>query len=107
EFVNYDLQYTLGFVANLHQFNGAFFRSLLSESLQQRILGLDLLWRAFLNYMSINNRWTGPDPKLELAGNVYADQTRSSAALDMNVFMRWMEVLMVAGAKDVNVEFKC
>ncbi|KAJ7063032.1 hypothetical protein C8F01DRAFT_984763, partial [Mycena amicta] len=70
-------------------------------------LGLDLPWRAFLNYMSINNRWTGPDPKLELAGNVYADQARSSVALDMNVFMRWMEVLMVAGAKDVNVEFKC
>ncbi|KAJ7056515.1 hypothetical protein C8F01DRAFT_992854 [Mycena amicta] len=73
-------------------------------------LGLDLPWRAFLNYMSINNinnRWTGPDPKLELAGNVYADQVRSSTALDMNVFIRWMEVLTVAGAKDVNVEFKC
>ncbi|KAJ7054328.1 hypothetical protein C8F01DRAFT_954899, partial [Mycena amicta] len=54
-------------------------------------LGLNLPWRAFLNYMSINNRWTGPDPKLELAGNAYADQARSSAALDMNVFMRWME----------------
>ncbi|KAJ7054531.1 P-loop containing nucleoside triphosphate hydrolase protein [Mycena amicta] len=119
EFVNYDLRHTLGFVANPRRFNVTVTRaqSLLIVVGDPNVLGLDPLWRAFLNYVYINGGWSAGGPDIpwdphsavdELAGNAYADQARSGAALDMNAFTRRMEALTVAGAEeedddDVNV----
>ncbi|KAF7318307.1 RNA helicase [Mycena chlorophos] len=118
EFVSYDLRHTLGFVANPRRFNVAVTRaqSLLIVVGDPNVLGLDPLWRSFLNYVYTNGGWTGADipwdASVEVdagAGNAYADQARSNAVFDMNDFTRRMEELTVAaGAEgdgdDVNVD---
>ncbi|KAF7291968.1 RNA helicase [Mycena indigotica] len=116
EFVTYDLRHTLGFVANPRRFNVAITRaqSLLIVVGDPNVLGLDPLWRAFLNYACTNGGWTGPDipwdpsePVSESEGNGYAEQTRGEALFDMNEFTRRMEELTVSGAEgedDANVD---
>ncbi|KAF8869389.1 AAA domain-containing protein [Infundibulicybe gibba] len=57
EFVDYDVRHTLGFVANPRRFNGV----LLIVVGDPQVLGLDPLWRSFLNYAYNNGGWKGPD----------------------------------------------
>ena len=72
------------------------------------VLGLDPLWRSFLNYIHRNNGWTGSpitwDPRevVDEAGR-YDHRVRESARLDMNDFSRRMEELTLASV-DINEE---
>ncbi|CAA7269336.1 unnamed protein product [Cyclocybe aegerita] len=107
EFVEYDLRHTLGFVANPRRFNVAVTRAqaLLIVVGDPNVLGLDPLWRSFLNYIYSNGGWTGPDipwdPTLpvEEAGD-YDKAVREAAQLDMNEFARRMESLTMAEVED-------
>ncbi|KAJ7255409.1 P-loop containing nucleoside triphosphate hydrolase protein [Mycena rebaudengoi] len=106
EFVEYDLRHTLGFVANPRRFNVAVTRAqaLLIVVGDPDVLGLDPLWRAFLNYVYNNGGWTGRDiswdPELPVdeAGG-YDRVVRGVAQEDMNAFTRRMETLTIAGAE--------
>jgi helicase MOV-10 len=68
------------------------------------VLGLDPLWRSFLNYVHQNNGWTGapitwdPTQPVDEAGG-YDRQVREAAQLDMNEFSRQMEALTLAGVE--------
>ncbi|KAL0574390.1 hypothetical protein V5O48_007565 [Marasmius crinis-equi] len=61
DFINFDLKRTLGFVANPERFNVAVTRAqaLLVVVGDPSVLGLDPLWRKFLNYVHTNGGWTG------------------------------------------------
>jgi helicase MOV-10 len=67
------------------------------------VLGLDPLWRAFLNYVRIHGGWTGPamswDPREDVRdGMDYARETRERGMADMNALARRMEALALDGA---------
>lgn len=73
------------------------------------VLGLDPLWRSFLNYIYLNNGWKGPDipwdpsePVEETGG--YDSAVRNAALADMNDFTRRMEDLTIEGAGDEDVD---
>jgi len=110
EFVKYDLKHTLGFVANPRRFNVAVTRAqaLLIIVGDPQVLSLDPLWRAFLNYIYLNDGWVGPDitwdPYVEVdeAGG-YDKQVRESAKIDMNEFTRRMEAVTM-DELDANVD---
>ncbi|KIO33714.1 hypothetical protein M407DRAFT_38497, partial [Tulasnella calospora MUT 4182] len=55
DYVEFDLRHTLGFVANPHRFNVAMTRakSVLIIVSDPDVLGLDPLWRRFLNHIYI------------------------------------------------------
>ncbi|KAI0263051.1 P-loop containing nucleoside triphosphate hydrolase protein [Gloeopeniophorella convolvens] len=63
DFVSYDLRYTLGFVANPRRFNVAVTRAkaLLIVVGDPLVLGLDPLWRAFLNSVHAGGGWRGQE----------------------------------------------
>jgi helicase MOV-10 len=70
------------------------------------VLGLDPLWRSFLNYIYNNNGWKGPDipwdpsePVSEAGG--YDAVVRNSAEMDMNDFTRRMEGSVMEGVDEV------
>ena len=73
-----------------------------------QVLSLDPLWRAFLNYIYLNDGWVGPDitwdPYVEVdeAGG-YDKQVRDSAKIDMNEFTRRMEAVTM-DELDANVD---
>ncbi|KAJ7199239.1 P-loop containing nucleoside triphosphate hydrolase protein, partial [Mycena pura] len=100
EFVAYDLRHTLGFVANPQRFNVAVTRAqaLLIVVGDPDVLGLDPLWRAFLNYVHTAGGWTGGhipwdshSPTDEAGG--YDRLVRDAAEQDMFAFTRRMEEL--------------
>ncbi|KAF7323612.1 RNA helicase [Mycena kentingensis (nom. inval.)] len=94
EFVNYDLRHTLGFVANPRRFNVAITRAqaLLIVIGDPNVLGLDPLWRAFLNFVHSNGGWTGADIPLGLE--------RACRRVRGQRFTRRMEEMAVAGAAE-------
>ncbi|KAK7046911.1 Rna helicase [Favolaschia claudopus] len=111
EFVEYDLRHTLGFVANPRRFNVAVTRAqaLLIVVGDPDVLGLDPLWRSFLNYVYLNGGWTGGDiswdpdvPVAEEGG--YDDVVRSLAERDMNAFTRRMEALTMEGVETADAD---
>ncbi|TFK28524.1 RNA helicase [Coprinopsis marcescibilis] len=110
DFVEYDLRHTLGFVASPRRFNVAVTRAqaLLIVVGNPQVLGLDPLWRAFLNYIYDNDGWTGSmdipwDPEEELEeGTQYDARARRQAELDMNEFTRRMESLTLGNAEEVD-----
>jgi helicase MOV-10 len=111
EFVGYDLRHTLGFVANPRRFNVAITRAkaLLIVVGDPNVLGLDPLWRSFLNYVSINNGWRGlpiPWDPLEVVEETgdYARGRREEALADMNDFTRRMEAITLAGVENDDEE---
>ncbi|KAF6757614.1 RNA helicase [Ephemerocybe angulata] len=118
EFVTYDLKHTLGFVANPRRFNVSITRAkaLLIIVGNPHVLGLDPLWRSFLNYIHLNGGWVGPDipwdPKEtvdDAGGDEYGARVRREAEVDMNELARRMEgeVSMGEGGEgegDVNVD---
>jgi helicase MOV-10 len=70
-----------------------------------RVLGLDPLWRSFLNYIYNNGGWKGPgipwDPQDPVDDNGgYDAAVRDTAMLDMNDFTRRMEALTMEGADE-------
>ncbi|PPQ74162.1 hypothetical protein CVT26_006766 [Gymnopilus dilepis] len=103
EFVEYDLRHTLGFVANPRRFNVAVTRAqaLLIVVGDPQVLGLDPLWRSFLNYIYLNGGWAGPDipwdPKVDVdeAGG-YDEAVRAAARLNMDELARRMESMALA-----------
>ncbi|KAH6905316.1 RNA helicase [Coprinopsis sp. MPI-PUGE-AT-0042] len=113
DFVDYDLRHTLGFVANPRRFNVAVTRAqaLLIVVGNPHVLGLDPLWRAFLNYIYANDGWTGSmdipwDPEdSDDEDQPYDARARRYAEIDMNDFTRRMEELALGNAEDgVNEE---
>ncbi|KIY67638.1 RNA helicase [Cylindrobasidium torrendii FP15055 ss-10] len=98
EFVKYDLRHTLGFVANPRRFNVAVTRAkaLLVVVGDPMVLGLDPLWRAFLNYVHNGGGWTGKpiswDPSLPVDDTGrYDEAVREAAQENMNELVRLME----------------
>ncbi|KAG8896554.1 hypothetical protein FRB99_008838 [Tulasnella sp. 403] len=61
EYIEFDVRHTLGFVSNPRRFNVAVTRAkaLLIVVGDPDVLGLDPLWRSFLNYIHNNGGWTG------------------------------------------------
>jgi len=61
DYINYDLRHTLGFVANPRRFNVAVTRAkaLLIIVGNPLVLGLDPLWRSYLNSVHIGGGWRG------------------------------------------------
>ncbi|KAG8911275.1 hypothetical protein FRC01_005800, partial [Tulasnella sp. 417] len=61
DFVEFDLRHTLGFVANPRRFNVAMTRakSILIVIGDPDVLGLDPLWRQFLNHIYVRGGWRG------------------------------------------------
>lgn len=131
DFVDYDLRHTLGFVANPRRFNGELHvvyisyrmanhlvsvavtraQALLIVVGNPHVLGLDPLWRSFLNYIHVNNGWTGSisipwDPEeSDDDDQQYDAKARRQAEVDMNDFTRRMEELALGNAEDgVNEE---
>lgn len=118
EFVTYDLKHTLGFVANPRRFNVSITRAkaLLIIVGNPHVLGLDPLWRSFLNYIHLNGGWVGPDipwdPKEtvdDAGGDEYGARVRREAEVDMNELARRMEGEVGTGEEgegegDVNVD---
>ncbi|KAJ7636873.1 P-loop containing nucleoside triphosphate hydrolase protein [Roridomyces roridus] len=111
EFVAYDLRHTLGFVANPRRFNVAVTRAqaLLVVVGDPDVLGLDPLWRSFLNYIHNNGGWKGRaiswDPTAPVAEDGGYDHTvREAAQRDMNEFTRRIEALTIAGAEAIQEE---
>ncbi|KXN81885.1 Putative helicase mov-10-B.1 [Leucoagaricus sp. SymC.cos] len=107
EFVAYDIKHTLGFVASPRRFNVSITRAkaLLIVIGDPNVLGLDPLWRSFLNYIYTNDGWKGPEipwdpsePVNEAGG--YDASARNSANLDMNEFTRRMESMTIGGVED-------
>ncbi|KAF5329141.1 hypothetical protein D9611_013223 [Ephemerocybe angulata] len=113
DFVDYDLRHTLGFVANPRRFNVAVTRAqaLLVIVGNPHVLGLDPLWRSFLNYIHHNGGWAGPDIPWdpEEPVNTSGDSTtqpqrsrydrsvRRQAEIDMNEFTKRMEEMTLSG----------
>ncbi|KAF5351162.1 hypothetical protein D9756_008289 [Leucocoprinus leucothites] len=106
-FVEYDIKHTLGFVASPRRFNVSVTRAkaLLIVVGDPDVLGLDPLWRSFLNYVYNNKGWKGPDipwdpsePVDEAGG--YDAAARNTAALDMNDFTRRMESMTMEGMEE-------
>ncbi|KII91294.1 hypothetical protein PLICRDRAFT_105552 [Plicaturopsis crispa FD-325 SS-3] len=104
DFVEYDLRHTLGFVANPRRFNVAVTRAkaLLIIVGDPAVLGLDPLWRSFLNYVHVNGGWRGAPPDWDTGAPVneqggYDQEIRDLGLADMNEFTRRMESLSLAG----------
>ncbi|EAU82902.2 RNA helicase [Coprinopsis cinerea okayama7 len=131
EFVDYDVRHTLGFVASPRRFNVAVTRAqaLLIVVGNPQVLGLDPLWRSFLNYVYLNDGWTGSidipwDPSDDSdddddgddghptlrghastkKGGYSAERVRREAEMDMNAFTRRMEELALGNAEDGGLE---
>jgi helicase MOV-10 len=75
------------------------------------VLGLDPLWRSFLNYIHLKGGWVGPDipwdPRESVdAQGAYDKSVRNQAVVDMNEFTRRMELTMghVDEEDDANVD---
>ncbi|VDC03813.1 unnamed protein product [Peniophora sp. CBMAI 1063] len=91
EFVEYDIRHTLGFVANPSRFNVAITRAqaLLIVVGDPNVLGLDPIWRGFLNYIHVNGGWKGlpipwdPREAVREEGG-YDQEVRQRGAADLN-----------------------
>ncbi|KAF5350993.1 hypothetical protein D9756_008293 [Leucocoprinus leucothites] len=88
EYISYDIQHTLGFVASPRHFNVSVTRAkaLLIVIGDPQVLGLDPLWRSFLNYIHTNDG--------------YDTAIRDAARVDMNDLTRRMEALALEGAEE-------
>jgi len=81
DYVSYDLRHTLGFVSNARRFNVAITRAqaLVVIVGDPDVLGLDPLWRRFLNYIHNSGGWKGRkigwDPHEAVDRGVYDAET--------------------------------
>ncbi|KAH6905384.1 RNA helicase [Coprinopsis sp. MPI-PUGE-AT-0042] len=109
EFLEYDLHHTLGFVANPRRFNVAVTRAqaLLIVVGDPHVLGLDPLWRSFLNYIDTHGGWVGPEIPWDSSvpvGDVarYDVAVRKAAEMDMNEFARRVERMTLDQVEDLD-----
>ncbi|KAG8954847.1 hypothetical protein FRC04_010330 [Tulasnella sp. 424] len=106
DFVEFDLRHTLGFVANPRRFNVAMTRAkcVLIIVGDPDVLGLDPLWRRFLNYIHGNGGWRGIpipwDPTDDVpsgdagGGNVpYDEQMRERSEQDLQQLVARMSAI--------------
>lgn len=66
--ISHDLKHALGFLVNPRRMNVALTRAqaLLIVVGNPKILGLDPLWRSFLNYVQAHGGWKGVEPDWEV-----------------------------------------
>lgn len=106
DFVEFDLRHTLGFVANPRRFNVAMTRAkcVLIIVGDPDVLGLDPLWRRFLNHIHGNGGWRGIpipwDPTDDVpsgdagGGNVpYDEQMRERSEQDLQQLVARMSAI--------------
>lgn len=127
EFVSYDVKHTLGFVASPRRFNGEDQLDCYDFSLTKStpfnavaitrakalliiigdasVLGLDPLWKAFLDYVHTNGGWKGPGIPWDPADQ--ADSTEEDnigqapdGSLDMNELTRRITALTFEGNEE-------
>ncbi|KAJ8087535.1 hypothetical protein PM082_006366 [Marasmius tenuissimus] len=105
-FVAADIRRTLGFVANPHRFNVAITRAqaLLVVIGNPLVLGLDPLWRAFLNYVHINGGWRGKVPPWDTHESV--DTSESSYGEVENRFVAAARQAAISEAEEELVRLK-
>ncbi|KAG1738706.1 RNA helicase [Suillus lakei] len=111
DFVEFDLKYTLGFVANPRRFNVAVTRAqaLLIVIGDPNVLSLDPLWRSFLNYVHLNGGWAGPGPTWDTTQTVdesgeYDQHIRAAAVMDMNLLTRRIEEVVAENVQTGTAE---
>ncbi|KAJ3568903.1 hypothetical protein NP233_g5406 [Leucocoprinus birnbaumii] len=107
EFISYDIRHTLGFVASPRRFNVSVTRAkaLLIVIGDPEVLGLDPLWRSFLNYVYLNKGWKGPEIPWDSTEPVNGDggydaDIRDAARADMNDFTRRLEAFALEGTEE-------
>ncbi|KAJ3565235.1 hypothetical protein NP233_g7766 [Leucocoprinus birnbaumii] len=107
EFISYDIWHTLGFVASPRRFNVSVTRAkaLLIVIGDPEVLGLDPLWRSFLNYVYINKGWKGPEIPWDSTEPVDGDggydaDIQDAARADMNDFTRRLEAFALEGTSE-------
>ncbi|KAF7313870.1 RNA helicase [Mycena chlorophos] len=113
-YVESDIRRTLGFVANPQRFNVAVTRAqaLLIVVGNPDVLGLDPLWRAFINYVYLRGGWRGKsiswDPT-ELVSStmpeIYAQQMQRRAEGDAEETMARLKALIVRRNEGSELEF--
>ncbi|KAG9042596.1 hypothetical protein FS837_010665 [Tulasnella sp. UAMH 9824] len=96
DFVEFDLRHTLGFVANPRRFNVAITRakSILIIVGDPDVLGLDPLWRKYLNHIHGNGGWRGMRIPWDPTEEVRATGSSESAA-------RYDEQMRAKGEQDL------
>ncbi|KIJ55277.1 hypothetical protein M422DRAFT_199403 [Sphaerobolus stellatus SS14] len=69
DLIQHDVRHALGFVSNPQRFNVAVTRAkaLLIVVGDSNILGLDPMWRAFLNYIYLGGGWVGKKPRWDIS----------------------------------------
>lgn len=103
--VNTETTSSMNFLTNILTVSVTRAKALLIIVGDPNVLGLDPLWRQFLNYIYLNSGWKGPpipwDPTepVDQAG-MYDLQARDTALLDMNEFTRRMEALTIEGTDE-------
>ncbi|KZT00673.1 P-loop containing nucleoside triphosphate hydrolase protein [Laetiporus sulphureus 93-53] len=100
DLLEYDARYALGFVANPRRFNVAVTRAqaLLIVIGDPSVLSLDPLWRAFLNYVYLNDGWRGEpitwDPHAPVDDNgAFAQQLQQNSLAHITTFMQQTQEL--------------
>ncbi|THG94461.1 hypothetical protein EW026_g7015 [Hermanssonia centrifuga] len=94
DFITYDMKRTLGFVANPRRFNVAITRAqaLLIVVGNPLTLGLDPMWRSWLNYVHQKGGWRGKelnwDPLEPLESEGYDRRTRDKAQAEAAEMMQ-------------------
>ncbi|KAI0694508.1 RNA helicase [Cytidiella melzeri] len=111
DFVEYDLKHTLGFVANPRRLNVAVTRAqaLLIIVGDPAVLGLDSLWRSFLNFIHVNGGWKGDEPHWDTSAPVHADgahdeEAREAGFKDIDAFGRRMQQATMVNLSGENDE---
>jgi helicase MOV-10 len=117
DLVSYDLKHTLGFVGNPRRFNGKPFAVCFPPTLKNSavamtraqallivvgdpaVLGLDPLWRSWLNFVYTRGGWTGSDgptwdPEAEVRETGgYDQEVRELGLAEMRALTARMEAL--------------
>ncbi|TCD60518.1 hypothetical protein EIP91_009945 [Steccherinum ochraceum] len=94
QYIEYDLKHTLGFVANPRRFNVAVTRAqaLLVIVGDPTVLGLDPLWRTFLNFVWNHGGWKGDAPSWDTDQIIrsrggFAEDIVEETIVDMTAFI--------------------
>ncbi|KAJ7056200.1 RNA helicase [Mycena amicta] len=113
-YVESDIRRTLGFVANPQRFNVAVTRAqaLLIVVGNPDVLGLDPLWRAFMNYVHSRGGWRGKaiswnpeDPVSNSAPDAYDREMKQKAEGDAEETMARLKALIVRKNEGSDLEF--
>ncbi|KAF8320844.1 P-loop containing nucleoside triphosphate hydrolase protein [Clavulina sp. PMI_390] len=109
DFVKYDLNHTLGFVANPRRFNVAMTRaqSLLIIVGDPVILSLDQMWRNFLDYIHASGGWRGKprdwDDEASVQAADFLLQRRRDTVNSMDELARRLRNVVIDDVEDGDV----